>query len=54
MIVYAYAFTGEKPLFLGTWSIDYNEEKSQLVSIDSTDVEIDLNGFGLKEVKLER
>ena len=54
MIVYAYAFTGEKPLFLGTWSIDYNEEKSQLVSIDSTDVEIDLNGFGLKEIKLER
>ena len=35
-------------------SIDYNEEKSQLISIDSTNVEIDLNGFGLKEVKLER
>lgn len=54
MIVYAYAFTGEKPLFLGTWSIDYNEAKSQLVSIDSTNVEIDLNGFGLEEIKLER
>ena len=53
LIVYAYAFTSTKPMFLGTWSIDYNEEKSQLVSIDSTNVEIDLNGFGLKEVKLE-
>ena len=54
LIVYAYAFTKDKPMFLGTWSIDYNEEKSQLISIDDTNVEIDLNGFGLKEVKLER
>jgi hypothetical protein len=53
LIVYAYAFTKDKPLFLGTWSIDYNEEKSQLISIDSTTAEIDLNGFGLKEIKLE-
>lgn len=53
MVVYAYAFTDSNPLFLGTWSIDYNEEKSQLLSIDSTNAEIDLNGFGLKEVKLE-
>ena len=53
LVVYAYAFTGEKPFFLGTWSIDSNENKSELISIDSTQVEIDLNGFGLKEVKLE-
>lgn len=53
LIVYAYAFTKDKPLFLGTWSIDYNEEKSTLLSIDTTNVEIDLNGFGLKEIKLE-
>ncbi|MBQ4122563.1 hypothetical protein IJD44_02410 [bacterium] len=53
LIVYAYAFTSNKPKFLGTWSIDYNEEKSQLVSICSTDVQIDLNGFGLKEIKFE-
>lgn len=53
LVVYAYAFTSDRPLFLGTWSIDYNEEKSQLVSIDKTDVEIDLNGFGLKKVKNE-
>lgn len=53
LVVYAYAFTEDKPLFLGTWSIDYNEENSQLLSIDSTNVEIDLNGFGLKEIKFE-
>lgn len=52
LVVYAYAFTKSKPLFLGTWSIDYNEEKSKLLSIDSTSVEIDLNGYGFKEIKL--
>lgn len=53
LVVYAYAFTNDKPLFLGTWSIDFNEQKSMLVSLNSTNVQIDLNGFGLKEVKLE-
>lgn len=53
IIVYAYAFSTSNPKFLGTWSIDYNEEKSALVSINSTDVQIDLNGFGLKEIKLD-
>lgn len=53
IILYAYAFSDDKPLFLGTWSIDSKGEKSQLISIDSSSVEIDLNGFGLKEVKLE-
>ena len=53
LVVYAYAFSENKPFFLGTWSVDYNEEKSSLVSIDNTYVQIDLNGFGLKEVKME-
>lgn len=53
IVVYAYAFTNDKPLFLGTWSVDFNEDKSSLISIDSTYVQIDLNGFGLKEVKME-
>lgn len=53
LVVYAYAFTNDKPFFLGTWSIDFNEQKSMLVSLNSTNVQIDLNGFGLKEVKLE-
>ncbi|MCD7878766.1 MAG: hypothetical protein LUG16_02395 [Candidatus Gastranaerophilales bacterium] len=53
LIVYAYAFTADKPLFLGTWSIDFNEAKSKLISINSTSAQIDLNGFGLKEIKDE-
>lgn len=53
IIVYAYAFTKSKPFFLGTWSIDYEEGKSKLESIDSTNIEIDLNGYGLKQIKLE-
>ena len=53
LVVYAYAFTNSNPLFLGTWSVDYNESKSTLISIDSANVEIDLNGFGIKEIKYE-
>lgn len=53
LIIYAYAFTDSNPIFLGTWSIDYNEELSQLLSIDSTKAEIELNGFGLKEVSFK-
>ncbi len=53
LICYAYAFTKSIPFFLGTWSIDFNEEKSSLISIDSTQAVIDLNGFGLKEINLE-
>lgn len=53
IIVYAYAFTESKPFFLGTWSIDFEEGKSKLESLDSTNIEIDLNGYGLKQVKLE-
>lgn len=53
IIVYAYAFTDEKPLFLGTWSIDAEENKTTLISPSSTNVMIDLNGFGLKEIKNE-
>ncbi len=32
LIVYAYAFTSDKPLFLGTWSVDYNEETGRKVA----------------------
>ncbi len=53
LIVYAYAFTEDQPLYLGMWSIDYDEQKSLLLSLTSTDAQIDLNGFGLKEIKLE-
>ncbi len=53
LIVYAYAYTNDRPLFLGTWSIDADENRSELISPNSTDANIDLNGFGLLEIKLQ-
>ena len=48
VIVQSYAYTGEKPVFLGTWSIDTNALRSQLVSFkrDFTP-NISSNGFKL-------
>ena len=53
IIVYAYAYTKNKPLFLGTWSIDADKNICELISIDSTDANIDLHGFGLLEIKMQ-
>lgn len=53
IIVYAYAYTKDKPLFLGTWSIDADENRSELISPNSTSANIDLNGFGLLELKMQ-
>jgi len=41
----AYAYTGEKPVFLGVWSIDINREQSQLISFENADIAISENGF---------
>lgn len=51
LIVYAFAYTKDKTRYkyLGTWSIDYNEESSALVD-DNGVIDIDLNGFGLQEI----
>ena len=53
IIVYAFGYTKDEPLFLGTWSIDSDENRSELISPDSTDANIDLNGFGLLELKMQ-
>ena len=48
VIVQAYAYTGEKPVFLGTWSIDTKAERSQLVSFKRDfSPSISSNGFKL-------
>ena len=51
LIVYAFAYTKDKTRYkyLGTWSVDYNEESSSLVE-DNGVIDIDLNGFGLQEI----
>jgi len=41
----AYAYTGEKPVFLGTWSIDVDGEQSRLVSFENADINVTINGF---------
>ena len=50
IIVYAYAFDKNKkaPKFLGTWSIDYKNERPELMSLEGTDFEISINGYATK------
>ena len=48
LVVYAYAFTGENPKFLGTWSIDYKGQRAMLLSLVETDFEVSQNGFCLQ------
>lgn len=48
VIVFAYASTGEKPKFLGAWSIDYHGDRAMLMSLTSTNFEVSQNGLSLK------
>ena len=43
----AYAYTGDKPIFLGVWSIDYRGEQSRLISLYNGSIEVASNGFKL-------
>lgn len=46
VVVQAYAFTGEKPVFLGTWSIDSKGNRSGLVTFDKNyEPQISSNGY---------
>ncbi|MCQ2753774.1 MAG: hypothetical protein MJ231_01865 [bacterium] len=49
VIVTAYAYTGDVPKFLGTWSIDTEGNNSKLESIDGADVPISVIGYRLEE-----
>ena len=49
IIASAYAYTGEKPIFLGTWSIDVNNEASKLESLVSPSVPVSVVGYKLSE-----
>lgn len=48
IIVFAYAATGEKPKYLGAWSIDYQGDRSMLMSLTATNFEVSQNGLCLK------
>lgn len=44
VIVSAYAYTGAAPVFLGNWSIDIKGNRTILVSLKPSDVQISMNG----------
>ncbi len=50
LVVTAFAYTGEKPKFLGEWSIGYRGDNPQLVSLEKITSSISSNGFSLKFV----
>ena len=45
VIVNAYAYTGEKPVNLGTWSIDYQGQQSRLITFNQSEVQVSMNGL---------
>lgn len=46
IIVQAFAFTGEVPVFLGTWSVDWKGVQTRLVSFEkNVDLHISQNGY---------
>lgn len=50
VVVQAYGYTGEKPVFLGTWSVNCYGEQSKFVSFDKNFMpKISMNGFKLQK-----
>ena len=49
IIVCAYAYTGNNPKFLGTWSIDVNNSSAKLESISGSNMPIAVVGYRLSE-----
>lgn len=47
VIVQAYGFTGDRPVFLGTWSIDSKGEQSRLETFVNAESRVSMNGFKL-------
>ena len=48
VVLCAYAYTGNVPKFLGTWSIDINNESSKLESLTGTGIPISVVGYKLE------
>jgi hypothetical protein len=42
---YGYAYTGNKPIFLGIWSIDTKGQQSRLMTFNMNEIELSINGF---------
>lgn len=48
LIIFAYAYTAERPKYLGAWSIDRFGNRSMLMSLTSSNFAISQNGLALK------
>ena len=49
VMICAYAYTGEVPKFLGTWSIDVDGNNSKLEDLEGSDVPVSVIGYRLAE-----
>jgi len=45
VVVTAFGYTGKAPKFLGNWSIDYQGQRTMLVSLFEPEAKISINGF---------
>ena len=49
VILCAYAYTGEAPKFLGTWSIDSDNQSTKLESLTGSEIPVSIVGYKLSE-----
>lgn len=47
ILVCGYAYTGDTPAFLGTWSIDVNGNRCELIDLEGTNYDVSIVGFKL-------
>ena len=47
VVVNAYAYTGDTPVNLGTWTVNYKGEQSRLITFKTDTVNISMNGYKL-------
>ena len=52
VVVCAYAYTGDVPKFLGTWSIDVYGENSRLESLTGSSIPISIVGYRMEEAEV--
>ena len=45
VIVNAYAYTGNNPISLGIWSVDFKGEQSRLLTFKQSDISVSMNGY---------
>lgn len=49
ILVTGYAYTGGVPIFLGTWAVDVNGERTQLIDLEGTNHPVSIVGYKLAQ-----